>query len=52
MDDYGSVRLDSRGARDRITDAGIKISSRFDLYDALETKEIGDFFNYSYFSKG
>lgn len=39
VDDYGSVRLDSREARDRIIDAGIKLRSRFDIYDALETKE-------------
>lgn len=39
VDDYGSVRLDSSNAREKISDAGIKLRSRFDKYDSLETKE-------------
>lgn len=39
VDDYGSVRLASREARDKISGAGIKLKSRFDLYDAIETRE-------------
>src|SRR5699024_9868362 len=39
VDDYGNVRLDSKEARERLTDAGIPINSRFDVYDALETRQ-------------
>ena len=39
VDDYGNVRLDSRKARKKMDYAGIKVHSRFDAYDALETRE-------------
>lgn len=41
VDDYGSVRLDSKSARENLEKAGLKVQSlsrAFDLYDALETK--------------
>lgn len=38
VDDYGNVRLDSRQARENLDQAGLKIHSRFDAYDALETR--------------
>jgi hypothetical protein len=38
IDDYGNVRLDSKKARINMDAAGMKIFSRFDLYDSLETK--------------
>jgi hypothetical protein len=38
VDDYGNVRLDSKKARQRIDAAGLKVHSRFDAYDTLETK--------------
>lgn len=39
VDDYGNVRVDSRKAREQMNRAGLKITSRFDAYDALETTE-------------
>ena len=39
VDDYGNVRLDSKQARDKMFANGIKATSRFDLYDTLETSE-------------
>jgi hypothetical protein len=39
IDDYGNVRLDSKKARDNMFAKGLKASSRFDLYDTLETEE-------------
>ena len=38
VDDYGNVRLDSAKARENMNKAGLKIASRFDAYDALETR--------------
>lgn len=39
VDDYGNVRVDSRQALDQMVGAGLKVASRFDRYDALETKD-------------
>ena len=39
VDDYGNVRLDSKQARKNLDQAGLKIFSRFDAYDTLETYE-------------
>ena len=39
VDDYGNVRIDSPEARKRMDEAGLKIYSRFDAYDTLETTE-------------
>ncbi len=39
VDDYGNVRVDSKEARERMDKAGLKIHSRFDAYDTLETRE-------------
>lgn len=39
VDDYGNVRLDSKKARERMNKSGLKVLSRFDAFDALETKE-------------
>jgi hypothetical protein len=39
VDDYGNVRLDSRKAREAMDKAGLKVMSRFDAYDTLETRE-------------
>lgn len=39
VDDYGNVRLDSRAARERMDAAGLRVHSRFDAFDALETRE-------------
>lgn len=39
VDDYGNVRLDSKKARENMDKAGLKIHSRFDAFDTLETKE-------------
>jgi len=39
VDDYGNVRLDSKEAREKMNQAGLKIRSRFDALDAMETKE-------------
>ena len=39
VDDYGNVRLDSKAARQRMDKEGLKVHSRFDAYDALETRE-------------
>lgn len=38
VDDYGNVRLDSAAARANLDAAGLKIYSRFDKLDTLETK--------------
>ena len=37
VDDYGNVRLDSKQARDNMFAKGLKPTSRFDVYDTLET---------------
>jgi hypothetical protein len=39
VDDYGNVRLDSRKAREELDKAGLKVLSRFDAFDTLETRE-------------
>lgn len=39
VDDYGNVRLDSKKARENLDKAGLKVLSRFDAYDTLETKD-------------
>jgi len=39
VDDYGNVRLDSKKARDKMDKAGLKILSRFDAFDTIETRE-------------
>ena len=39
VDDYGNVRLDSKKARKKMDKAGLKVLSRFDAFDSLETKE-------------
>lgn len=39
VDDYGNVRLDSKKAREQLDKAGLKIHSRFDAFDTMETRE-------------
>ena len=39
VDDYGNVRLDSTKARNNMDRAGLKVHSRFDAFDTLETRE-------------
>lgn len=39
VDDYGNVRLDSKKAREAMDREGLKIYSRFDAYDTLETRQ-------------
>ncbi|KAB1063547.1 hypothetical protein [Salibacter halophilus] len=39
VDDYGNVRLDSKKARENMDKAGLKVHSRFDAYDTLETRD-------------
>ena len=39
VDDYGNVRLDSKEARANMDRAGLKVRSRFDAFDTLETQE-------------
>ena len=39
IDDYGNVRVDSKKARENMDKAGLKTRSRFDLFDALETRK-------------
>ena len=39
VDDYGNVRLDSKMAREKMDKAGLKIRTRYDAYDSLETRE-------------
>ena len=39
VDDYGNVRIASKKARENMDNARMKIYSRFDIYDALETKQ-------------
>lgn len=39
VDDYGNVRLDSKAARERMDQQGLKIYNRFDALDTLETRE-------------
>ena len=38
VDDYGNVRLDSQKARKAMNEAGLKVLSRFDAYDTLESR--------------
>lgn len=37
VDDYGNVRLDSKLAREKMNKVGLKVLSRFDAFDTLET---------------
>ena len=39
VDDYGNVRLDSTTAHGKLSAAGLDMSSRFDNFDALETRQ-------------
>lgn len=39
VDDYGNVRLDSKKSREKMDKAGLKVYSRFDALDTLETRE-------------
>lgn len=39
VDDYGNVRVDSKEAKEKMNQAGLKVWSRFDAFDTLETKE-------------
>lgn len=39
VDDYGNIRLDSQKAREKMDAAGLKVRTRFDAYDTLETKQ-------------
>lgn len=39
VDDYCNVRLSSRTARDRLAAAGLDMSSHFDQFDAVETRQ-------------
>lgn len=39
VDDYGNVRLDSKKAREQMDKEGLKVFSRFDAFDTLETRE-------------
>lgn len=39
VDDYGTVRLDSKAAREQLNKAGLPVQSRFDAHDTLETRE-------------
>ena len=39
VDDYGNVRVDSKEARIHMNNDGLKVKSRFDSYDTLETRE-------------
>ncbi len=39
VDDYGNVRLDSKEARDNMFAKGLKPTSRFDIFDTLETSD-------------
>jgi hypothetical protein len=39
VDDYGTVRLDSASARDRMEARGLRFSTRFDRLDAVETRD-------------
>lgn len=39
VDDYGNVRLANRKARASLDKAGLKVVSRFDAYDTLESRE-------------
>lgn len=39
VDDYGNIRIDSKEALKNLEASGIKIDSRFDKYDTLETRE-------------
>ena len=39
VDDYGNVRLDSKKAREKMDKEGLKVLTRFDAFDSLETKE-------------
>lgn len=39
VDDYGSIRLQSRATREIIQNSGLKLASRFDRQDSIETRE-------------
>ncbi len=39
VDDYGNVRLDSKKARKSMDEAGLKVLSRFDAFDTLESRK-------------
>ncbi len=38
VDDFGNVRLDSKQARENLSNAGLKIRTKFDQYDSLESR--------------
>lgn len=38
VDDYGNVRLDSKAARQKMNEQGLKVYNRFDALDTLETR--------------
>lgn len=38
VDDYGNVRVDSKRSRENLDRAGLKVQSRFDAFDSLETE--------------
>ena len=38
VDDYGNVRLDSKKSSESMLKAGLKVNSRFDMFDTLETR--------------
>lgn len=39
VDDYGNVRQDSSATKQRMIDAGLDMSNRFDAFDAVETRD-------------
>lgn len=39
VDDYGTIRLHSKSAREKLQLAGLELDNRFDQYDTLETRE-------------
>lgn len=39
VDDYGNVRQDSAASRQHLSDAGLDMRSRFDRFDAVETRQ-------------
>lgn len=38
VDDYGNVRVDSKRALKKMASSGLKVHTRFDAYDSLETR--------------
>ena len=39
VDDYGNVRLHNKTAKENLIKSGVKLNSRFDHLDALDTRE-------------